>query len=436
MSTKPHAAQQLRGASLIEAVLIAVQTPERDDDAVLRSMAELSSLAAGLGFAVTHTSVQRRGEPAPQTWMGEGKLREVAALTGGSGEVPRGPEGAKPSAERKVVLADDDLSPAQRRNLEAALGVPVLDRTEVILRVFEARAQSREAKLQVELARLQVDLPRIRDDHSIGDREGGGGRAARGASNVELAKQRLRTRMAAIRGELAALSDQAPVRDGDEPLRVALVGYTNVGKSTLMRALTGSEVLVADKLFATLGTTTRQLSPPWVPPVVVIDSVGFLDRLPHGLIASFRSTLSEARDSDLLLLVVDAGDAAAERQLAVTHEVLAEIGAAQLPWLLVLNKADRLTPAQRAEWLERYPQALLVSALVPGEVATLRAAFLERLASAMSTETLELPWSAAATLAAMRGQIQVLHEESAESLSVTVRGRPAALARLRGRLGQ
>jgi GTP-binding protein HflX len=183
-----------------------------------------------------------------------------------------------------------------------------------------------------------------------------------------------------------------------------------------------------------LGTTTRQLSPPWVPPLVMVDSVGFLDRLPHGLIASFRSTLSEARDSDLLLLVVDASDPAAERQLAVTHEVLAEIGAAELPWLLVLNKADRLDADQRAAWLGRYPQAVLVSALQPGDVVALRAAFLERLAESLQTEVMELPWSAAQGLAAMRGHIQVLHEDSAETLTVTVRGRPAALAKLRSRV--
>jgi GTP-binding protein HflX len=434
MTRKAPGASHRRDDSPVSAVLIAVQSPERDDLAVQRSMAELTSLAAGLGLAVTHTAVQRRAEPAPQTWLGEGKLREIAELTGGSGEVPRGLTPPSASDQRLVVLADDELSPAQRRNLEGALGVPILDRTEVILRVFEARAKSRDAKLQVELARLQVELPRIRDDHSMSDREGGGGRAARGASNVELAKQRLRTRMAAIRTELANLGDQTAPRDGDDPLRVALVGYTNVGKSTLMRALTGSDVLVADKLFATLGTTTRQLSPPWVPPLVMVDSVGFLDRLPHGLIASFRSTLSEARDSDLLLLVVDASDPAAERQLAVTHEVLAEIGAAELPWLLVLNKADRLDADQRAAWLGRYPQAVLVSALQPGDVVALRAAFLERLAESLQTEVMELPWSAAQGLAAMRGHIQVLHEDSAETLTVTVRGRPAALAKLRSRV--
>jgi GTP-binding protein HflX len=422
--------------SALPAVLLAVPTPDRSDADVQRSLQELSSLAAGLGMTVTQTMVQRRSEPVAQTWLGDGKLREVALLTGGSGELPRGAGQPTPSDQRLVVIADDELSPAQRRNLEAALGVPVLDRTEVILRVFEARAHSREARLQVELARLQVELPRVRDDHSMGDREGGGGRAARGASNVELAKQRMRNRMAAIRAELAQLASQGQNLDGEGPLKVALVGYTNAGKSTLMRALTGSDVLVEDKLFATLGTTTRQLSPPAVPEVVVVDSVGFLARLPHGLIASFRSTLAEAREADLLLLVVDASDDAAEAQLAVTQAALAEIGAADLPWLLVLNKADRLQQEQRASWQQRYPEAVLVSAQLPAEVDALRQVFLGRLAEGLTTAELSIPWSAAGLLAAVRGQVQVLHQEAAEQLTATVRGRPAAVGRLVDKLAQ
>lgn len=416
-----------------QAILLGLQTPDRDDAAVARSAEELASLAAGLGMAVTTTVVQRLREPATQTWLGEGKLREIAALTGGSGEVPRGPAPPVASDADLVVLADDELTPAQRRNLEGALGVAVLDRTEIILRVFEARATSRASRLSVELARLQVELPRIRDDHSIGDREGGGGRAARGASNVELAKDRMRTRMAAIRAELAALAP-LPRDRGDGPFRVALVGYTNAGKSTLMRALTGSEVLVKDQLFATLATTTRPLVPPSVPPVLLVDSVGFLDRLPHRLIASFRSTLAEARDADLLLLVVDASDEAAERQLAVTRETLAEIEADALPCLLVGNKADRLQPEARAAWLARHPDSLLVSAYQPAEVTALRAAVLTQLTTQLETAVVTLPWAAAGILAAARGELQVLEQHAGEALTATVRGQPAALARLQERL--
>src|SRR5690606_36997482 len=236
------------------------------------------------------------------------------------------------------------------RTLEVAFAAEVLDRPAVILRVFEARARTREAKLEIELARLVYELPRIRDDHSLGDREGGGGRASRGHTNVELAKQRARERIAALREELARAESIAERRRRvrADRFRVALVGYTNAGKSSLMRQLTGSEVLVEDKLFATLGTTVRPIVPPLAPPVLVIDTVGFIDRLPHSLVASFRSTLAEAHDAQLLLHVVDASDPAFRAQAKVTEQVLAEIGAGDTPTWLVLNKADRLTADQRA----------------------------------------------------------------------------------------
>jgi GTPase len=269
--------------------------------------------------------------------LGKGRLEELAAITGGTGVVGsmaiqrtskarerfEDADGKKPTARQvepdpeaqpkpEFVIVDHETSPNQARNLERATGAQVLDRTGVIVEIFHRHAHSREAKLQVEMARLKYIAPRLRESSAAGERRQGYGA---GESDLELNRRKIRDRLAELKEQLDDIqrdNDQRRTARRDE-LRVALVGYTNAGKSSLMRALTGSEVLVADKLFATLDTTVRALQPETRPRVLVSDTVGFIKKLPHDLVASFRSTLAEALEASLLLFVVDASDPTTNR---------------------------------------------------------------------------------------------------------------------------
>src|SRR5262245_11941869 len=373
------------------AVLVGVQLPGVSEAELTSSLDELARLGKTLGLDVVARVTQRRDRLAPAAVVGEGKLKELAALTGGSGVVPVGPpskqredeaarEAEAPPAEpddasrATVVVVDHELSPSQARNLERATGAEVLDRSAVILAIFQRHARSREARLQVEIARLSYVAPRMRETGGR-DRQGGGigGRGA-GESQLELDRRKLRDRIAELREELAAIERESGTRRRrrSEVNTAALVGYTNAGKSSWMRALTGSGVLVQDKLFATLDTTVRALSPEATPRILISDTVGFIKKLPHDLVASFRSTLDEARDADLLIQVADAADPAFPAQIEVTREVLTSLGADLGPRLLVLNKADRLDPAARERLTRDWPDALLLSSRDPADVATLR----------------------------------------------------------------
>ena len=268
----------------------------------------------------------------------------------------------------------------------------MLDRTGVIVEIFHRHARSREAKLQLEMARLQYVVPRLRESSTGGGRQRGVGA---GESDIDLDRRKVRDRRAELKAQLDAIQrddEQRRSARGDQ-LRVALVGYTNAGKSSLMRALTGSEVLVADQLFATLDTTVRALRPETSPRVLVSDTVGFIKKLPHDLVASFRSTLAEALDASLLLYVVDASDPTYEAQLEVTRSVLREIGADAVPSRLLLNKMDRVGEDGRAALLEKHPDAIMLSASSPEDVATLRATIIAFFESAMVEERLTLPYA-------------------------------------------
>lgn len=467
------------------AVLVGVQAPDVPDEAFAASLDELARLAKTLGLEVVGRVSQRRARPAPGAVVGEGKLRELARWTGGTGVVPVGPpvrrrrgrdggegeerdeetaaahaaardredasgaddedaaspagaaeEGAAPRA--RVVLVDAELTPSQARNLERATGAEVLDRTAVILAIFQRHARTREARLQVEIARLRYVAPRLRETGVGRDREGGGigGRGA-GESASELDRRKVRDRIAELRAELAAIEREAGTRRSrrSEHPTVALVGYTNAGKSSWMRALTGSGVLVADELFATLDTTVRALRPETVPRILVSDTVGFIKNLPHDLVASFRSTLEEARDADLLVHVVDASDPAFPAQVEVTREVLGEIGAAESPRLVVLNKADRLDAATRERLAREWPEALLLSARAPADVAALRerlVAFFER--GAVEAE-LSVPWAKQRVVAEAHARARVLDARSdAEGTHLRLRAQPEVIARLQALL--
>ncbi len=262
-----------------------------------------------------------------------GKIaKQEAAAAKEAAEAPADPE----TRRVDILLVDHEISPSQARNLEKEVGCEVMDRTMVILEIFHRHARSRAARAQVEIARLGYMAPRLREAAKLAgpqgrQRSGIGGRGA-GESQDELDRRKIRDRIAELQEEIVAMdverkTQRARRQERQGLARVALVGYTNAGKSTLMRALTGSEVLVADKLFATLDTTVRALHPESVPRVLVSDTVGFIKNLPHGLVASFKSTLEEALEASLLLHVIDASDPGFERQLAVTEEVLDEIGA-------------------------------------------------------------------------------------------------------------
>jgi GTP-binding protein HflX len=312
-----------------------------------------------LHFEVVATVRQRR--PSPGNLVGQGKIEELRARL----DALRSPDRPAP-----CVVVASDCSAGQLRSMSSSLDAEVLDRTEAILRVFEARARTRLSRLEIELARLTRALPRVHDDPALRDAEGGGGRGSRGHSNVELAKQRLRSRIATVRRELATqreLRRHAAGRRSELP-RVALVGYTNAGKSSWMRALTRSPVRVEDRLFATVDTTVRALAHHPGRRVLVADTVGFMAGLPHDLLESFRSTLEEALDADLILQVADASHPGLELQLQVTREVLSTLETRARRSIVLLNKADRLDSAARSSLEARHPEALLVSAFDADDV--------------------------------------------------------------------
>ncbi|MFC0410633.1 GTPase HflX [Roseomonas elaeocarpi] len=444
------------------AVLVGIQLPEVDDAAHEASLAELARLVKTLGYEVVGSVSQRREGTGAGALLGSGKLAELAALTGGTGVVgtmaPRarskarqrfegaadapsdedaaGDDDAAATAEGtgprpEFVIVDHELSPSQIRNLERATGAEVLDRTGVIVEIFHRHANTREAKLQVEMARLKYVAPRLRESSGGGGRQQGPGA---GESNLDLDRRKIRDRLAELREQLEAVqrdSDNRRAARRDQ-LRVALVGYTNAGKSSLMRALTGSQVLVEDKLFATLDTTVRVLQPETRPRVLVSDTVGFIKQLPHDLVASFRSTLTEALEASLLLYVVDASDPTWEAQLAVSRGVLGEIGADAVPSRLVLNKMDRVDEAGRAALRERYPDAIQLSAHRPGDVSALRDTIIAFFEESMVEDELVLPYSRQGLIGEVYESARVLSEDYNETGRVLrVRGLPGALARLR-----
>jgi GTP-binding protein HflX len=436
--------------------VVAVQLPGVEDAAFTSSVAELHRLARTLGLTVAATVTQRRRSFHAGTVIGSGKLKELQGLTGvgdadigdvdddhdEDGEVAADSVAAVAaiSGPIKIVLVDHDISPSQARNLEKATGAEVMDRTAVILEIFRRHARSRVAKAQVEIVRLQYLAPRLRESGAGKDRQRGGiGGKGAGESSLELDRRKIRDRIAELTRELTALAaeqDTQRARRRDMN-RVALVGYTNAGKSTLMRALTGSEAYVADKLFATLDTTVRTLVPESHPRILVSDTVGFIDKLPHGLVASFRSTLDEALEAGLLAQVVDASDASFERQIEVTAEVLSDIGAGSIPRLIVFNKMDRVgdaaAEAATARALaERWPEAFVMSARRPEDVAKLRARLIEHFSRELVSGEVRVPYNRQQLRGEIFASCEVLGERYQEDAVIfDVRAHPSVLERLR-----
>jgi GTP-binding protein HflX len=454
----------------LRAVLVGVQLPALSEQQVSSSLDELARLCKTLGLTPVARVTQRRRSTGSATVLGAGKLRELARLTGGDGAVPSRVPGVNdgrsrnddPDAETRllehdeqiesdasantdledeeakpveVVVFDHDLTPTQLRNLEGATGAQVLDRSTVILHIFQRHAHSREARTQVEIASLKYLAPRLRATGGGRDRQQGGigVRGGAGESALELDRRRVRDRIAELERELVNLEREATGRRERRGARtVALVGYTNAGKSTLMRALTGADVLVDDRLFATLDTTVRGLHPPTQPRVLVSDTVGFVDRLPHDLVASFRSTLAEASSADLLLHVVDVADPLYPERLDVTRRVLRDLGVDEQPELLVLNKADRLDGEQREALAARHPDSISVSALDPRDTAALRDRIIAWLERAMIDASLFVPYATPRVLHVIRESARVLseaHEEDGTRL--VVRAPEAVIHQLR-----
>jgi GTP-binding protein HflX len=437
-----------------KAVLVGVQLPGVDDGEHASSLAELARLAKTLGLAVVGRVTQKRSSLAAAAVVGEGKLKELAEMTGGSGVVPsgvpehrrrkredeeEGPAGdTKGAAAANVVLIDHDVTPSQARNLERATGAEVLDRAAVILAIFQRHARTREARLQVEIARLAYMAPRLREIGGADRQSGGIGGKGAGESQIELDRRKVRDRIAELRRELDAIEKESATRRSRRRAAqptVAIVGYTNAGKSSLMRALTGSDLLVADQLFATLDTTVRALQPETRPRILVSDTVGFIKKLPHDLVASVRSTLQEAREAALLLHVADASDAALAAHIDVTRQVLEEIGAGDVPRMVLLNKVDRVDEQGRAALALTYPEAVQLSAKSPADVAALRdriVAFFER---DMVEEELLVPYARQSVVGEIHAACRVLGEAYEEGgARLRVRAHPEVVARLRAAL--
>ena len=318
------------------------------------SLDELAGLATAAGADVRLRVLQERAKPDPATFLGSGKVETLAA--------------ASDEAAIDTVIFDNELTPAQRRNLEAALQRKVVDRTQLILDIFARRARTREGKLQVELAQLKYLLPRLVGSSAALSRLGGGiGTRGPGETKLETDRRRIRHRISVLSSEIDAVRRRrGQLRDRRQKSAVptvALVGYTNAGKTTLFNLLTGGEAVASDALFVTLDPLVRKVKLPDRRELLVSDTVGFIDRLPHSLVAAFRATLEEVAGADLLLHVIDAASPDRARHMDAVAAVLGEVGALRVPVLEVFNKCDRLDAAERARLRALHPGALCVSAL-------------------------------------------------------------------------
>ena len=433
-------------ASLNHALLISIRTPEFKGDEATASLAELSRLVTTLGFKVVGTQSQKQSSTKRMNVLGSGKMMEIARLTGNKGIVEEDDEPVSvdeisfmdipsenlPFACADVVVFDCDLSPSQLRNVESQLGVEVFDRTGIIIEIFSRHARTRTARLQVEMARLNYLAPRLRESTS-GNKERQMGKGA-GETTLELDRRKIRDQLAELKRELVSVQDELKGRrtQRSELFCVALVGYTNAGKSSMMRALTGSEVLVENKLFATLDTTVRALQPITQPRVLVSDTVGFIKKLPHDLVASFHSTLAEAHDASLLLYVVDASDSSFRSQLEVVHEVLKEVGVDDIQKLLVLNKSDQLSVEQQQSLMEEFPDAMMTSTRNPFDVTKLHQYIVGIAEKGMIEDEIIVPYTSKGIIGEIRSTMSVIKEDYEYShIKFTVRSNPIELARLK-----
>jgi GTP-binding protein HflX len=382
------------------ALLVSVALPERPflgED----PLEELRGLATTAGAIPVAGLTQKRQSPSPGTYLGKGKLEELQELAAAS--------------DADVILFDNDLSPAQVRNLEKATNIKVLDRSELILDIFATRARTAEARLQVELAQLEYSLPRLRQMWShLGRHAGGIGTRGPGETQLEEDRRLVDARIRDLKEKLAEVQarKEREVASRREEHTVSLVGYTNAGKSTLMNALTGAGVLAEDKLFSTLDTRTRQWHLKEWGRVLLSDTVGFIRDLPHHLVASFKATLHETRQARLLLHVVDASNPFAEEQIKAVNSVLASIGCADKATLLVLNKADRVSDPSFVQVLEaHHPRAVTVSAAMKQGLDGLRDAVIEMLSADFAEAEVTTGQGNGRVLSYLAAHAEVLRQE-------------------------
>lgn len=384
------------------AFLIGVRLPGMTAAEEERSLDELSLLTDTAGSDPIDQELVKRERIDPATYIGSGKASELASLT--------------TALDIDVVVFDHPLSPAQQRNLAQTFHCDVVDREALILDIFAQHATTKVGALQVELALLRYNLPRLRGQGKVLSQQGAGiGTRGPGETKLETDRRRILQRISKLERELkkaaAHRETQRKRRRKSQIPQVAIVGYTNAGKSTLLNALTDADALVEDRLFATLDPTVRRLDLPDNQTVLLADTVGFVRRLPHGLIESFQSTLAEANEADLLIHLVDATDDQPKDQIAAVHEVLGEIDANEIPQLLVFNKSDALSEVQLSRVENLYPDAVLISALNNEGLEELASALAEAVSRQMVTLTLTVPYDRGDIVAAAHRLGDVIEEK-------------------------
>lgn len=374
------------------------------------SLEELKQLADTAGATVIKKFIQKRSKPDPAFFIGRGKVQELALYA--------------QQENIDLCIFDDELSPAQQRNIESVMGIRILDRTALILDIFAQRARTNEGKLQVELAQLQYTLPRIMGKGLMLSRLGGGiGTRGPGETKLEVDRRRIRDRIAFIKDQIekvkAVRSLHRSKRKKNNVFEVSLVGYTNAGKSTLLNTLTNSDIYAKDQLFATLDPTTRQLTLPNKQEIIITDTVGFIQRLPHQLIAAFRSTLEVVTEADLLVHVIDVSHELYKEQAAAVHEVLKEIGAETKPVITVYNKIDKLPPDSKlADRLALEEDTVCISAAKKLNLETLQQMIESHLKSKAVEVTLCIPYAETAKAAQLHETANVLEQEYTENGAV------------------
>ncbi len=400
------------------AVLVGVGPGMAEED-----LDELAALADSAGAEPVARLVQSRPEPDPASFVGRGKLDEL--------------HDAVRAQRATAVILDRELNPGQLRSLEERLGVKVIDRTALILDIFALHARSREGKAQVELAQLNYLVPRLRGWGEAMSRLGAGiGTRGPGETKLEVDRQHIRRRITKLRKDIKDLERTRDVkrasRRRSQIPQIAIAGYTNAGKSTMLNRLTGADVLVADQLFATLDPTTRRLVLPAGRRVTASDTVGFVSKLPHDLVEAFRSTLEEVNEADVIVHVADAASADLDDQIAAVRAVLAEIGAADIPEVLALNKIDRLEGSERARLARRFPGSTPVSAITGEGVEGLLEAIERALPRPPIDVTLLVPFGREDITARLYREAEVLSTElESDGTRVHARMGHRELARVR-----
>jgi GTP-binding protein HflX len=427
LSTELHDITEVeyRALRLERVVLIGVWTDGSEAQAE-SSMRELALLAETAGSQVLEGLVQRRDKPDPATYVGAGKAAELSDVVAASGA--------------DTVICDGELAPSQLRKLEEIVKVKVIDRTALILDIFAQHARSREGKAQVELAQLEYLMPRLRGwggnlSRQVGGRAAGGvgiGGRGPGETKIELDRRRIRTRMAKLRRQIAGMSKSRDTMRSERRRRkvpaVAIAGYTNAGKSSLLNRITGAGALVEDALFATLDPTVRRAQTPGGRAFTLADTVGFVRHLPHQLVEAFRSTLEEVTDADLILHVVDGADAAPESQIDAVREVLREIGADDITEFVVINKSDVADPLTLARLRRREPHSVVVSARTGEGIEELLTAIEGRLPRLAREVWALVPYDRGDLVARVHERGEVLSEEHTAQGTVLHARMPVSLA--------